>query len=410
MKPRWVLVLVAVVLAIGVAWGLRKRGGTATADNPAAAATGERVVPVSEATAQARDVPIWLEGLGSATPLYTVTVKTLVDGRLERMYFKEGDAVHAGQVIAQVDPRPFEIALHNAEAALARDTAQANEASLNLKRYTSLGQQKLIAQQQVDDQAALAGQYQGTIKADEAAIESAKLQLDYAAIKSPIDGVTGVRLVDPGNIVHAADPTGIVVITQLDPMAILFTLPEDDLPRVQAELAKGAIPVEAWSRDGAIKLATGKVELIDNQVNQQTATIRLKAICPNPTKALWPNEFVKARLLLSTRKGALTVPAAAVQRGPQGAFVYVIAADNTVSTKPVDVDTIQGELAILTKGVSAGDRVVTDGQNQLRPGAKVAPKGAAGGASPAPPQPSGSAASSSAPPPVTSAPAQARQP
>jgi membrane fusion protein, multidrug efflux system len=244
----------------------------------------------------------------------------------------------------------------------------------------------------VDDQQALVDQYEATMRSDQASIESAKLNLDYAHITSPIDGVTGVRLIDPGNVIHAADTTGIVVLTQLDPMSVIFTLPEDDLPRISAVFAPGVLDVEAYSRDGVQKLGVGKLTLIDNEINQATATIRLRAVFSNPKNALWPNEFVKARLLVTVQKDAIVVPAAAIQRGPTGTFVYVVGGDNTAATRPVELDSIQGDTAILTKGVSPGEQVVTDGQNQIRPGSKVSSRpqeknaaAAAPGASSTPP-------------------------
>jgi multidrug efflux system membrane fusion protein len=337
----------------------------------AAAAEAGRVIPVLSAPVAKKDVPIYLEGLGNVIAYKTVTVKTQVDGRLDKVLFKEGQAVKAGDVLAQVDPRPFQIQLHQAEGALSRDQAQLRDNSKNLERYEQLRDQKLVAQQQVDDQRASVGQFEGAVHVDQAAIDSARLNLTWARITSPIDGVTGVRLVDPGNVVHAADQGGIVVVTQLDPIAILFTLPEDELPRVQKALAGGEVTVEAWSRDGATKLGTGTVELIDNQINQTTATIRLKAIFKNPQRLLWPNQFVKARLLLMMRAGALVVPQVAIQRGPQGMFVYVIGSDSTVSPRPVEVETQAGDQALIAKGLNVGDQVVTDGQNQLRPGSRV---------------------------------------
>jgi membrane fusion protein, multidrug efflux system len=375
---RWRLVIglaAVVLLAVGVSiW--RSRASSRSGPAPAASAEA-RVVPVSTATVERRDVPIYLEGLGNALPLATVTVKSQVDGRLDKVLFHEGDEVKKGDLLAQVDPRPFAIQLHQAEAALYRDSAQLRNAKLNLERYRELKERNLIAQQQVDDQNAMADQLEGSVKADQAQVENARLQLDYCRIKSPIDGTTGVRLVDPGNLVHASDPGGIVVITQLDPMAVTFTLPQDDLPRVSRELAKGSLVVEAYNRDGSQRLATGKLELIDNQVNQATATIRLKAVFPNPDKALWPNAFLKMKLLLSTEKDALVVPAAAVQRGPQGTFVYVVGRDQTVALKNVQIGPSIADLTIVTGGVSAGEQVVVEGQNQLRPGAKVAPRPAA---------------------------------
>lgn len=366
---RWVLIVIGLAAAGGAAFYFRHRQQAAAA--AASAPAPDRAVPVTVSTVVQKDVPIWLEGLGNATPIATVNVKTLVDGRLDAVGFKEGQLVHKGDLLAQVDPRPFQIALHNAEAALARDSALLRDDRMNLERYRTLRAQNLIAQQQVDDQQALADQAEATTHADQASIESAKLNIDYSHITSPIEGVTGVRLVDPGNIVHAADTGYIVILTQLDPMAVLFSLPEDDLPRVQKMLAAGAIPVDAFSRDGQTKLATGQLALIDNEVNATTATIRLKALFPNKERMLWPSEFVKARLLLSTRMGAITAPATAVQRGPNGTFVYVVGADETVSVRPVDVELTQGDTALFAKGLAAGDRVVTDGQNQLRPGAKI---------------------------------------
>jgi multidrug efflux system membrane fusion protein len=367
---RWVLLVVLIVAIAGGAYFVKRRGSASTAA-PAGSATPDRVVPVTVATVAKKDVQIWLEGLGTATPLATVNVKTLVDGPLLSVSFKEGQLVHKGDLLAQVDPRPFQNALHTAEAALARDGAQLRDARVNLERYRSLRAQNLIAQQQLDTQQALVEQNEATTKSDEASIDAAKLNLDYSRIVSPIDGVTGVRLIDVGNIVHAADQTFIVVVTQLDPMAVLFTLPEDDLPRVQREMNAGTIPCEAYSRDGQIKLATGSLGLIDNEVNQTTATIRLKAFFPNKDRSLWPNEFVKARLLLATKNDALVVPATVVQRGPKGTFAYVVNADNTVAVQAIDLSSTQGDDAIIAKGLEPGQKVVVDGQNQLKPGAKI---------------------------------------
>lgn len=376
---RWILLVLFVAVLGGLGWFFAKRSGNRAQAAGAPAASGERVVPVVVATVEKRDVPIVLEGLGNVLPLFTVTVHTQVDGRLDKVLFKEGQSVKKGQVIAQVDPRPFLIQLHNAEAALARDQATLKNAQLDLDRYTQLRAQNLIPQQQLDQQRTLVDTTQAGLRADQAQIENARLQLDYAAIKAPIDGVTGVRQVDPGNLVHANDQTGIVVITQLDPIAVLFTLPEDDLPRVSKQLASGAMKVEAWNRDATQKLADGTLELIDNQINAQTATMRLKAKFPNAERALWPNQFIKARLQLATREGAIVVPAAVVQRGPQGTYAYVVGDGDIVSVRNVEVEVTQGELAIVAKGLSPGERVVADGQNQLRPGAKISarPSGAA---------------------------------
>jgi multidrug efflux system membrane fusion protein len=371
-------VLAAVVGIAAIAFYVTKmRGGGTTA--PAAAGSapgaGDRVVPVTTAAVVRRDVPVTVEGLGNVVPLMTVTVRPQVDGRLDRVFFKEGDPVKKGELLAQIDARPFAIQLHQGEAALARDRANLANAQRTLERYTKLSQDTLVTEQQVDDQRASTAQLQAVTEADQATIESARLNLDYARITSPIDGVTGVRLVDPGNIVKAADTTGIVVVTQLDPIAVIFTLPQDDLPRVQQGMSKGKLVVDAFTRDGGKLLGSGTLELVDNQVNAQTATVRLKAQFANPGRAFWPSQFVKARLHLESEKNMIVVPAAAVQRGPKGTFVYVVTPDKTANPKPVEVASIEGDDALVQKGLTAGEIVVTEGQNQLKPGAKVAPRG-----------------------------------
>ncbi|MDB4997658.1 MAG: putative Co/Zn/Cd efflux system rane fusion protein [Myxococcaceae bacterium] len=380
-----VAILVVVVLA-GAALFLRGRSARAGAKPSASGAPGgpgaapggpangpaaDRVVPVATAIATRKDVPVIVEGLGTVTPLATVTVKTQVDGRLDRVLFTEGQAVKKGEVIALVDQRPFTIQLHTAEATLAKDDSQLKNGQLNLDRYETLRKGNLIPQQQVDDQRALVAQLDATTRADKAQVENARLLLDYARITSPIDGVTGLRQVDPGNLVHASDANGIVLITQVDPIAVIFTLPQDDLPRVQRAMKDGKVAVDAFARDGIQKLGTGELLLVDNQVNAQTATIRLKSVVPNPDHVLWPNAFVKARMHLTTVKGALVVPASVVQRGPSGTFAYVVSNDRTVSPRPVEVASIEGDIALIAKGLSEGDVVVTDGQNQLKPGSKV---------------------------------------
>jgi multidrug efflux system membrane fusion protein len=319
-----------------------------------------------------RDVPIYLEGLGNVVAFKTVTVKTQVDGRLEQVSFREGQPVRQGQVLAQIDPRPFQIQLQQARGALARDEAQLKNARVNVERDRQLIAQKLIPHQQLDTDTAAVGQLEGAVEIDRAAIGTAQLNLEYARIASPIDGVTGIRQVDPGNVVRAADASGIVVITQIDPAAVLFTLPQDHLTQVTQELARGALSVDVYSRDGGAQLGTGQLSLVDNQINQATSTLRLKAVVPNPKRRLWPNQFVNARLRLTVRKGALVVPAAAVQRGPAGTFVYVIGVDSTVSPRPVEIDTTEGDLALVASGVQDGERVVADGHNQLKPGSRVA--------------------------------------
>jgi membrane fusion protein, multidrug efflux system len=364
--------IVAALLVFAIARAL-VRGRETTTSAARATAAQDRAIPVQLVAATRRDVPIYLEGLGTVTAYKTVNVRAQVDGRLDRVAFKEGQSVKKGDLLAQIDPRPFTIQLHQAQAALARDQAQLEGATRNLERYNAVVADRLIPQQQVDDQRALVEQLRGTVQSDQTQIDNAHLQLDYAHITSPIEGVTGVRLVDPGNLVHASDAGGIVVITQMDPIAVLFTLPQDDLPRIARLRADDPSPmkVQAMSRDGNDLLATGELGLIDNQINQNTATIRLKAIFANPKRTLWPNQFVQSRLELTVQKGALVIPAVAVQRGPQGTFVYVVADDLKAAVRPVELDSIQGETAVVSKGLNPGERVVVEGQSQLRPGARV---------------------------------------
>jgi multidrug efflux system membrane fusion protein len=373
---RIVLVLIAVVAiaAVGIFVYRRTSQKAAGAQRDQAAQAAGRAVPAVVATVQRRDVPIYLDGLGNVTAFKTVTVRSQVDGRLDRVLFKEGEPVKAGELLARIDPRPFQNQLQQALGALERDRAQLEAARRNFERYRQLAAKKLIPQQQADDQAAMVGQFEGAVRVDQATIEVAKLNLDYANIKSPIDGVTGVRIVDPGNLVRASDPNGLVVITQLDPIAVLFSLPQDELPRVMQELQRGLLSVEAWNRDGAQKLATGQLTLVDNQINAATATMRLKAVFPNPQRLLWPNQFVKSRLLLTVRKDAVVVPSTVPQRGPEGTFAYVVQPDQTVQPRNIEVEHTEGDIAIIAKGLAEGEQVVADGQNQLRAGSKVIPR------------------------------------
>jgi multidrug efflux system membrane fusion protein len=361
-------------------------------DKSKAAAAG-RPIAVSVAPVEQRDVPVTVEGLGSVTPIATVTMKSLVDGRLVNLAFTDGQTVKKGDALAQIDPRPFQIQLETAAAARQRDEAAAKNAQLNLQRYISLREQKLVPQQQVDDQQTATDQAKAAVALDDAAINSAKLQLDYARIVSPIDGVTGIRQVDLGNIIHASDPNGIVTLTQLDPISVIFTLPQDALPDVaqamdaalkQTDPDKRKLDVEAYARDGTTLLGRGKLFVVDNQINVNTATMRLKANFDNPKRVLWPNLFVKARLYLAVREGALVIPTPAVQRGPQGTFVYVVGADDTAQLRDVEVDSAQGNITLISKGLQKDERVVTDGIGQLKPGAKVSIRGAEGDKAAAP--------------------------
>ncbi len=387
---RIVLFTLLAAVVLGTAFLLRARSrADAAASSAAARAAADRITPVLTARASRRDVPIWLDGLGNVSAFFTVTVKTQVDGRIDKVLFTEGQRVHKNDVLVQIDPRPFAIQLESAQAALARDQAQLQNGQLNLDRYKTLSAQNLIAVQQYTDQKATVAQLDGQVASDKAGIDSAKLNLDYARITSPIDGVVGLRLVDPGNVVHATDATGLAVVTQLDPIAVFFTLPEDDLVSIEEAMVKGTLVVEARSRDGEKLLAEGTLAVIDNQINQATATIRLKAIFANPKQVLWPNAFVKTRLKLKTIANGMVVPAAVVQHGPQGLFAYVVGTDSTVSVRPIGVETNQGDVAVISHGLQAGEEVVVEGQAQLRPGARVSTK-------PAGSAPSGASASASA--------------
>jgi membrane fusion protein, multidrug efflux system len=415
--PRVVLSAIAIAAIGGGVWFVRSRGaggeaGARGGAAPSASSPLDRPVPVVIATVEQRDVPVFIEGLGTVTPLATVNVRSQVEGRLDKVLFTEGQAVKKGDVLALIDPRPFSLQLAQAEAAIARDKAQADNARLNLNRFKALQNEKLIAQQEVDNQAAALATAEAAVRTSEAQASEARLQLDYARIASPIDGVTGVRLVDPGNLVRAGDASGIVVVTQLDPIAVLFSLPQDDLPRVTREMGGAKLEVEAFARDGVTALGKGELALIDNQVNAQTSTIRLKAVLPNPERALWPGAFVKARLRLKTRPGVMVVPAPAVQRGPQGTFVYVAGEGDKVAPRPVQIEGVEGEWALVGSGLSQGERVVVEGQTQLRPGSRVVPRppaaGSASGGPARPPRgggpPPGLSAGGGAPPGASGAP------
>jgi len=356
--------LVVVLIAAGCS-----RGGSAASEGSGSAAA--RAVPVQTAPAVREDLPVWIEGLGTVAAFQQVTVHSQVDGRLDKVMFTEGQTVKAGDVLAQIDPRPFVVQLHTAEGALARDKAQRDTAKRTYDRDKSLHDQQLIAQATVDNDAGALGQAEGAIKIDEAAIESARLNLDYATVKAPLSGITGVRQVDAGNLVHQTDPNGLVMITAVDPAAVFLTVPQDRLPQIAGALAKGEVPVEVYGRDGAQLLGKGKLAVLDNQINQTTATLRLKALVDNPERQLWPNAFVKGRVLVETRKNALVVPSVAVQQGPQGTFVYVVGPDGSAAMKPVVVAFTTGDKSVLDKGLDGGEQVVTEGANQLRPGGKV---------------------------------------
>ena len=332
-------------------------------------------MPVGVATAQSRDMPYYLTGLGTVTAFYTVNVKSRVDGQLEEVKFKEGDNVTQGELLAVIDPRPYQVQLDQAQGTLAKDEASLRDAKTILERYQALFKESgAVSQQQIDTQQATADELVGTIKNDQALIDNAKLQITYSHITAPVTGRIGLRQVDPGNIVHATDANPMFVITQLQPIAVLFTLPEDSLPTVSQHMKQSTLPVEAYSQDDQTKLATGKLLTIDNQIDATTGTGKLKAVFDNKDNQLWPNQFVNIRLLLEVRKNSTVIPAAAIQRGPQGTYVFVVKQDNTVDIRPVTIAFTQQNLANITSGISPGDIVVTDGQDKLQATSKVAPR------------------------------------
>jgi multidrug efflux system membrane fusion protein len=345
-----------------------------------ARASTQIVVPVAVATAERRDVPVYLKGLGSVTASNTVSVKSRVDGQLSQINFKEGQHVNQGDLLAVIDPRPFQLALEQAQANLFRDQAQLKDAQRNYERFKSLFDDSgAISQQQVDTQKAAADQLEGAVRADQSQIDNAKLNLVYSHITSPISGRVGLRLVDIGNMVHASDTNPLLVITQLQPIAVVFTLPEDSLQNVSQHMHQSTLTVEAYSRDDQTKLATGKLLTIDNQIDQTTGTGRLKAMFDNPDDALWPNQFVNVRLLLETHKNTTVIPSVAVQTGPQGSYVFTVKPDKTVAVSPVTVSFTQNNIASITSGVAPGDIVVIDGQDKLQAGSKVDPHASNGG-------------------------------
>jgi membrane fusion protein, multidrug efflux system len=321
-----------------------------------------------------QDMPIYLSGLGSVSAYYTVSVKTRVDGELVDVKFREGEFVNKGDLLAVIDPRPYQVQLEQAQATLFKDQASLRDARLNYERYKGLLQNSgAMSQQQVDTQQATVDQLDGAVRNDQAAVDNAKLNLVYCHITAPVSGRIGLRLVDPGNMVHAADTNSLLVITQLQPIAVLFTLPEDQLPTVAAHMRHGTLDVDAYSRDDQTKLASGSLLTIDNQIDQTTGTGRLKAVFNNKNNELWPNQFVNIHLRLETKKNAVVIPSVAVQQGPDGNYVFVAKADKTVEVRPITVAITQGNLTEIATGLSANETVVTDGQDKLQAGSRIEP-------------------------------------
>lgn len=390
-ERRWVKpVVIAAILALLAAgtwylWGRSdgapsaKTAPSAKAGKGAGAKGGgrfggdpNRVQPVAVATARIADVNIVQTALGTVTALRTVTVRPRVDGMLQSVAFTEGQIVKAGDLIAQIDPVPFQVQLAQAEGNLARDVAMLNNARLDLERYRTLLAQDSIATQQVDAQAAMVKQLEGTVKVDQAQVDNARLQLSYTRITAPMAGKLGLRFVDPGNMVRGSDTNGIAVITQVDPVSLLFTIPQEALPRVLARLRAGEKPpVQAWDRENRNLLAAGTLLSTDNQIDVTTGTLKLKAQFANADLKLFPNQFVNVRMVVDTRRGVVVVPNAAIQRNNQGTIVYVVTADSTVAIRPVVTGPMEGEITAVESGLQAGERVIVDGVDRIREGVKV---------------------------------------
>ena len=353
--------------------------GSADSKQQKAQAAAPRAVSVATAPVQRQDVPIYLTGLGAVTAFNTANIKSRVDGQIMRVNFQEGQNVKEGESLIEIDPRPYQAQLDQMQAQIFRDQAQLRDARLNLERYTALIPSGSIAQQQVDTQKALVDQLDGTVRTDQAQIETARLNIVYCHITAPFAGRVGLRQVDPGNIIHAADTSPMLILTQLQPIAVIFTLPEDVLPNVAKHMKSGTLEVDAFSRDDQTKLATGKLLTIDNQIDPTTGTAKLKAVFSNTDNQLWPNQFVNANLLLETRKNSTVVPTAAILRGPQGTFVYAVNPDKTVQDKVVNIALTQGDTTVITSGVAPGDTVVTDGQDKLQRGSRIEPRNASQG-------------------------------
>jgi membrane fusion protein, multidrug efflux system len=365
----------------GAAYDLLPRTGQGTAQSPKPAdAPVARAVPVVAVTARQENMGIYLTGLGSVTASNTVTVRTRVDGQLIKVAFQEGQFVRKGDLLAEIDPRPFQVQLAQAEGQMARAQAQLRNAQRDLERFKTLLSRDMISKQEFDAQIATIDQVEGVIKSDQAQIDNARLQLTYSRIVAPISGRIGLRLVDEGNMVHANDANGLAVITQLQPIAVVFSIPQDDLPQVLKKMQGGQkLAVEAYNRDLKQKLATGTLLTIDNQIDPNTGTVRCKAIFPNEDNTLFPNQFVNARLLVDTAQGAVVVPAAAIQRSPQSTFVYVVKDDGTVENRKIVVGPGEGDEVSVNSGLTAGEVVVIEGVDRLQQGTKVAARMAGGG-------------------------------
>jgi multidrug efflux system membrane fusion protein len=378
MNKKILLVVLVLLLGAAVWYGWHaSRPAPAQAGVPAKGPGKGGPTPVVALAARSGEIDLMINGLGTVTPVRTVTVRSRVDGELMKVLFEEGQAVKQGDLLAEIDPRSFQVQLEQAQGQLARDMALLQNARLDLERYQALFKQDSIARQQVDTQASLVRQYEGAVRVDRSQVDNAKLQLSYTKVTAPVSGRVGLRLVDPGNIVRAGDQNGLVVITQLQPAAVVFTVPQDSVPAVMKRLQSGErIPVEAWDREQKAKLAEGALASADNQVDPTTGTVKLKAQFDNADNALFPNQFVNVRMKLDTLRDVVVIPSAAVQRGAQGLFVYVVRPDNTVGQRPIRLGPAEGLRVAVAEGVAPGDLIVTDGMDRLRPGAAVEVTGA----------------------------------
>jgi membrane fusion protein, multidrug efflux system len=334
----------------------------------------QMVVPVAVARAEVRDLPVVLSGLGSVEAYNTVAVKSRIDGQLIEVAFREGQEVKQGDLLAQIDPRPYEVQLSQTQATLFKDQAALRDARLNLDRFQQLYKDGVIPKQQLDTQGSLEAQLDGAVRADQAQVDNVRLNLAYTRITAPVSGRVGLRQIDVGNMVHASDPNGLLIITQLQPIAVIFSLPQDNLPTVSRHMRAGRLPVEAFSRDDQTRIASGALTTIDNQIDAATGTGKLKAVFENRDRSLWPNQFVNVHLQLEVRKNNIVVPAAAIQRGPQGTYVFTVKPDKTAEMHPVTVAFTEGNFSAV-RGVGPGDVVVTDGQDKLQPGTRVEIRG-----------------------------------
>ncbi|HEV8017737.1 MAG TPA: efflux RND transporter periplasmic adaptor subunit [Steroidobacteraceae bacterium] len=375
MKPRLpnvpprLAVAAAALVVLFAAWHWLGR-------KPSTAAKVPPAIPVDLATVRRADVPIYLEGLGTVQAFYTVTITARVDGQIEKVAFTEGQDVRKGDLLVQIDPRPYQAALGVAIATRDKDRAQLANAHRDLERYELLEPEDLASKQTVDTERSLIAQLIAQIKGDEAAIDNARTQLEYATIRSPIDGRTGIRQVDPGNIVHGTDTTGMVVVTQLEPISVIFSLPEEAFAELSAALARGPVTATALSRDGKAQLDQGTVALIDNEIDQTTGTIRVKATLPNKQRRLWPGEFVNMRVQTQLQRQVLTIPASALERGPDGLFAYVVQPDSTIAVAQLTTGEQSGDVIVIEKGLAAGDQVVTSNHYRLQPGSRIRANGA----------------------------------